>query len=146
MNDLQEARNTTAFRSEQAFRMLVRHVFSLDHKIRWLAVEEAARAPKWAYREDDCVYRSTTCQPAELVDPLLFLIADAGCEAPSTGLSERRSLVFAVLAYRDLVQVVARYAPGSHITVAADPDVDAYHLGTKLSQFLARCMPAPAVN
>ncbi|MEO8593235.1 MAG: hypothetical protein ABI759_07935 [Candidatus Solibacter sp.] len=145
MNDLQEARNT-AFRSEQAFRMLVRHVFSLDPKIRWLAVEEAARAPKWAWREDDRIYRATTGQPAELVDPLLFLIADAGCEGSSTSSSEPGRLRFAVLAYRDLVQVVARYEPGSHITVAADPDVDAYRLGTRLSEFLTRCMPALAVN
>jgi hypothetical protein len=146
MNHLQEARNATAFRSEQAFQTLVRHVFSLDRKIRWLAVEEAAQAPKWAWREDDGVYHATTCQPAELVDPLLFLIADAGCEGPSASSSEPHPLLFAVLAYRDLVQVVARYAPGSHITVAADPDVDAYHLGRMLSQFLARYMPAPAVN
>lgn len=132
--------NAAAVRSDAAFTSLVHQIFSFDPKIRWLALEEAAREPRWAWRNpvNGCICGGTTCEPVELVDPLLFMIAEGCCPGGLPGSGQEHQLLFAVLAYRDLVQVVARYGGGSYVTVAADPQVDANRLGTKLSEFLVR--------
>ena len=130
--------NDAALASEAAFTSLVQHVFSLDSRIRWLAMEEAARRPRWAWRnpQNGGICGGMSSEPPELVDPLLFMIADGGCSGTIQGSGQEQQLLFAVLAYRNLVQVVARYGHGAHLTVAADPQVDAYHLGAQLTGFL----------
>jgi hypothetical protein len=55
-----------------------------------------------------------------------------------------RHLLFVVLAYEDIVQIVARVGRDAHMSIAADTHVDAYELGTRLAQFLVRRSELPA--
>ena len=124
--------------SGTAFISLVRHVFSFDSNIRWLALEEAAREPRWAWRnlKTAASMKEPRVNPSSLVDPLWFMIADGRCDRSSPGSGQEHELLFAVLAYSDLVQVVARFGRESHVTVAAEPKADVHRLGMKLSAFL----------
>jgi hypothetical protein len=134
--------------AEPLFALLVEQVFSLDPGIRWIALEEAAREPIWAWRnpETGFIHGGTTSQPSELVDPLLFMIAEGHEDLSSQKADLNNRLLFVVLAYEELVQVVARCGQGAHITVAADRRTDAYLLGTKLSDLLHRWADARVVG
>jgi hypothetical protein len=55
-----------------------------------------------------------------------------------------RHLLFVVLAYEDIVQIVARVGRDAHLSVAVDARVDAYELGTRVARFLARRSELPS--
>lgn len=124
---------------KRAFGILTQEIFSLDAAIRWFALEEAGREPRWAYRDliTGELRGATTMTNAELVDPLLLMVAE-GRDAlyGSDALANPHRLRFVVLAYADLVQIIARLGRSAYISVAIDPSTDAYLLGAKLANLL----------
>jgi len=119
------------------FETLAQYVLSLDSAIEWVALEEAGREPRWAWRDPESGRLCAACATgnAQIADPLLFLLADGGGDLPGEDYRVR----FIVLAYNNVVQIVARLRPGDHVTVAASPGVDPYALGTKLTSLLDAC-------
>lgn len=130
------------------FGALARHVLSLDSAIEWVALEEAGCEPRWAWLDsitgDLCAGSAGNVQ---VVDPLLLMLAEG-----SGDLHEQQRdasphpLRFIVLAYPDMVQIVARLRPSAHVTVAVSPGVDAYVLGTKLIGVLDHCARPPVLS
>ena len=120
------------------FGLLAQHVFSLAATIEWFALEEAGCKPRWAWRDQEtgrlC---GSTASDVHLIDPLLFMVADDYDSTPEAddSLNPHR-LRFVILAYSDLVQIVARFGPAAHASVAIPRGVDAYVLGTKLVNLL----------
>ena len=83
---------------------------------------------------------------AEVVDPLLFMLADGFDDLHGEGrLDNPHHLLFVVLAYADMVQIVARLGRDAHVSVALAPRIDPYALGTKLASVLDRCTQPPVV-
>ena len=124
---------------KRAFGILTNEIFSLDAAIRWFALEEAGREPRWAYRDPITgeLRGATTTTNAELADPLLLMVAEGRDDLRgSDPLANPHHLRFVVLAYADLVQIVARLGPSAYITVAIDPSTNAYVLGAKLANLL----------
>lgn len=132
------ARNAIAS-PQKVFARIARDVFSLDPGIRWVAVEEIGCPPSWAWRDPEsgklCLGETTSDD--ELVDPLLLMLAEGRDDL--CGDSENasaRHLLFVVLAYRDMAQIVVRLGRGAHVSVATDPHLDAYRLGARLARLL----------
>ncbi len=135
--------------TEEAFGRIAREVFSLDPGIRWVALEQAGCAPRWARRNSEsgklCVGEATANE--ELVDPLLLMLAEGRDDLYGESMNPNaRNLLFVVLAYADIVQIVARAGRDAHVSLAADEHVDAYGLGTKLAQLLDRRSELPSVR
>jgi hypothetical protein len=119
-----------------AFGTLVQHVLSLDSSIEWVALEEPGREPRWAWRDaKSCALCAGAAGDVHIADPLLFWLAEGGGDLAD----EQHPVRFIVLAYDDVVQIVARLQPGAHVTVAASPGVDPYALGRKLTSLLDNC-------
>ena len=124
------------------FGTLAQHIVSLDSGIEWVALEEPGREPRWAWRDSTsgnlCAGSATA--NAQVADPLLFMLAEGW-----SGLHEEEinanphPLQFIVLAYAEIVQIIARLRPSAHVTVAVSPGVDPYALGTKLISLLEHC-------
>jgi hypothetical protein len=111
----------------------------LDSAIEWVALEEAGHGPRWAWRDSEtgdlCAGSATAS--AHVADPLLFMLAEGGDGAQGeeiTGNSQR--VMFIVLAFADIVQIVARLRPSANVTVAVSRAADPYSLGTKLTKLL----------
>ena len=126
-------------RCKMSFMTLVRGVFSLDPAIEWVALEEAGREPRWAWRDAGtgrlCTGKATN--NAELVDPLLLMLAEGRNDLYDDETSANsHHLLFVILTYADLLQIVARFGLHAHISVAIPPGTDAYVLGTRLVEFL----------
>ena len=121
------------------FGSLAQHVLSLDSSIEWVALEEAGREPRWAWRDAKTgnLCAGSAAGNAQIADPLLFLLAEGGGDSTD----DDHRVRFIVLAYADVVQIVARLRPSSHVTVAASPGIDPYALGTKLTSLLDDCTP-----
>lgn len=124
---------------KMTFRTLAQQVLSLDGAIEWVALEEAGRGPRWAWREPNTgeLCAGTTSFGYEVVDPLLFLAADH----PSALSGEARvdnphRVRFIVLAYTNTMQIVARLDANAHVVVALSPGIDPYLLGRKLVSLL----------
>jgi hypothetical protein len=114
------------------FRLLAPEVFRLDPSIRWFAMEEAGQEPCWAGRDT-----GAACH-AELVDPLLLMVAEGGDRIGRAEVENPHRLLYVVLAYADLVQIVVRFGRSGHIGVAVDRDADACGLGMQLAELLGR--------
>jgi hypothetical protein len=130
------------------FGRLARHVLSLDSAIEWLALEEAGREPRWAWRDQESgdVCAGSATGSAQVADPLLFMLAESGDGPKGEQMTGNpHSLRFVVLAYADVLQIVARLRPNAHVTVAAAPGVDPYVLGTKLTSLLDLYAQTPAL-
>jgi hypothetical protein len=131
------------------FRLLAQEVLSLDAGIRWIALEEAGREPRWAWRDPETgrLCTATTTGSANLVDPLLLMLAEGRDELYGhEAITNPHRLLFVVLAYTDLVQVVARFGLNSHVSVATDCRADVYTLGTRLADLLDRCASGPLLR
>lgn len=118
------------------FCALVQQVFSLDSAIQWVALEEAGREPRWAWRDPETgeLCAGTTMENVLLIDPLMLMLA----EGPEAMIGDREGadlhqLRFIVLHYADLVQIVAHFGRYAHIGVAIAPGADPCVLGTKVS-------------
>ena len=119
-----------------AFGTLVQHVLSLDSSIEWVALEEAGREPRCAWRDAKSgAMRAGSTGNTHVADPLLFWLVEGGGDLAD----EQHPVRFIVLAYDDVVQIVARLRPSAHMTVAASPGIDPYALGTKLTSLLDDC-------
>jgi hypothetical protein len=131
--------NIMAARRKRDFRSLAQELLALDDAIKWIALEEAGCEPRWAWRDSETgrLCAGTTSYDAELVDPLLLMLAEGreNLYDHETG-PELHHLLFVVLAYADLVQIVARFGPDAYVSVAADRRTDAYSLGTELTHLL----------
>jgi hypothetical protein len=124
-----------------AFGLLAQKIFSLDAAIEWVALEEAGREPRWAWRDPETgrLCAGMTTDNAELVDPLLLMLAEGRDDLYGDETSANpHHLLFVVLAYADLVRIVAWFGPEAHISVAFAPGTDAYALGTRLIKLLDR--------
>jgi len=125
------------------FGELAQHVLSLDPAIEWMALEEAGREARWAWRDPDkgAVCARSATGNVQIADPLLLLILADGGGGLSGGKTIENShhLLFVVLAYADMVQIVARMGTEAHVSVAVPPGTDPYALGTKLTRLLERC-------
>lgn len=127
--------------ANDTLRSLAQDVFALDSAIQWVALEEAGREPRWAWREAETgrLYSGTTARNAELVDPLLLMLADGRDSLCSNAaITKPHRLLFVVLAYADMVQIVARFGPEAHVSVAAERRAEAYTLGTRITALLQR--------
>ena len=132
-------------RVKTRFGTLVEQVLSLDPSIEWVAVE-AGRELRWAWRDHGTgrMRTGTTRNDSQLADPLLLMVAQGGdaLSGESTTASPHR-LQFVVLAYVDIVQIVARLGAYAHVSVAVPPGGDANALGTKLTRLLDRFTQVP---
>jgi len=131
------------------FGTLAQHVLSLDPAIEWVALEETGREARWAWRDTNsgAVCARSAKGNAQIVDPLLLMLAEGGGELDGEDLTANpHRVLFIVLAYAGLIQIVARLGPGAHVTVAASPGVDPYALGTNLVRLLDRCARPPTLS
>jgi hypothetical protein len=138
-----------AANGKKNFGLLAQEVFSLDDAIQWVALEEAGREPRWAWRDPETgslLAGTTTCDAAP-DDPLKLMLAKEGDDLYSHEASTNsHHLLFVVLAYADLVQIVARFGPAAQVSVATDRSVDMYTLGTRLANLLHRSVQVPLLQ
>ncbi len=123
------ARGTTAS-AEQTFGRIARDVFSLDPGIRWAALEQAGREPRWAWRDPETsrLYVGTTS--AEFVDPLKLMLAEGRDDlCGHVASTNPHHLLFVALAYTDSIQIVARFGPDANMRIATDRSVDVLYVG-----------------
>jgi hypothetical protein len=134
---------------KQSFTVLVQQVFDLSPAIEWVVLEEAGCEPRWVWRDPETskLQLATTANNAQLIDPLLFMLAER-----SDNVSEEETitkpdrLVFVVLVYADIVPIVARMGGDAHVSAAASSAIDAYFLGTQLTSFLETYVHSPILD
>jgi hypothetical protein len=134
---------------KESFRSLARQVFALHPGIKWMVLERAACEPHWAWRDPDtgklCARMSG--DNAQLIDPLLFMLAERSDDvSEEEAITYPHRLRFVVLAYADIVQIVARLGGDAHISVAVSPATDVHPLGTKLTSLLDTCVQSPVLH
>jgi hypothetical protein len=143
------ARAAGSINGKITFGALAQQVLSLDAAIEWVALEEAGREPHWAWRDPrtGSMRAGTTANSAQLVDPLLLMIAESSDDlyGGETAANPHR-LLFVVLAYGDFAQIVARLGRDAHLSVAVSPGINAYVLGRKLTTLLNRCTQGPVMH
>ena len=121
------------------FGILARQVLALDRAVEWIALEEPGREPRWAWRDPETgtIRAGITTKPAQVVDPLLLLVAGGCDEVDSTHTSTNpHRLLFVIVAYADIVQIVARLGTDAYVSVAVSPSIDAHALGRQLISLL----------
>ena len=124
-----------------AFALLAQEVFALDTAIQWFALQKAGREPCCARRDAETgrVFAAATTPDTELVDPLVLMLAEG--RDGLHGQEKRRNphrLLFAVLAYADCIEIVARFGRYDYAGVAVNRNADVYTLGRKLTELLER--------
>jgi len=124
-----------------AFAVLAQEVLALDTAIHWFALENAGREPCCARRDAATgrVFAAPTTPDTELVDPLVLMLAEGrdGLHGQEKNRNPHR-LRFVVLAYADVVEIVARFGRYDHAGVAVNRHADVYMLGRKLVELLDR--------
>lgn len=108
---------------EVPFGTFVRQVLLLDACVEGVALEEAGREPRWVWRG------GSSPDAVHLADPFLFTIAE--------GFDGLR-LQFVVLAYSEIIHIMARVGSQAYVTVAISPGHNAYALGTRLMELIDR--------
>ena len=85
------------------------------------------------------VFAATATPDTELVDPLVLMLAEGrdGLYGQEKNRNPHR-LRFVVLAYADVVEIVARFGRYGHAGVAVNRHADVYTLGRKLTEVLDR--------
>jgi len=126
---------------KMAFASFAQEVFALDTAIQWFAWEKAGREPCCARRDAATgrVFAAPATPDTELVDPLVLMLAEG--RDGLYGQEESKNphdLLFVVLAYADVVQIVARFGRHGHAGVAVKRHADVYTLGRKLTDLLER--------
>ena len=124
-----------------AFALLTQEVFALDTAIQWFVLERAGREPCCARRDEATgrVFAAPITPNTELVDPLVLMLAEGrdGLYGQEKNRNPHR-LRFVVLAYADVVEIVARFGRYGHAGVAVNRHADVYTLGRKLTEVLDR--------
>jgi hypothetical protein len=124
-----------------AFAVLAQEVFALDTAIQWFALENVGRGSCCARRDSESgtVFAAPTTPDTELVDPLVLMLAEGrdGLYRQEESRNRHR-LLFVVLAYADVVEIVARFGRHGHAGVAVNRHADVYTLGRKLTELLER--------
>jgi len=136
-------------RQRISFGMLAQQVLALDSAVEWVALEEAGREPRWAWRDPVSgeVCAGSATGNAQIADPLLLMLAEGGDDLfGEDTICNPCHLLFVVLAYEDIVQIVARMGTEAHVSVAVAPGTDPYVLGTKLMGLLDRCARPPVLS
>lgn len=134
---------------EMPFGALVQQVFSLDVAIEWVAVEAAGREPRWAWRDPEfgIAYVSSSTVSPQIVDPLLLTLAEDPENAyGEDGRPHPLHLVFVVLAYSEMAQLVLRLGADAHMTVTVSARADTHVLGRKLVKLLSGYMLGSALD
>ena len=149
MNWMSPCRKSTSGRPGRVnFALLAGEVLSLNPAIRWVALEEAGRDPRWAWHDEATgeLYTGAAYEDVQLVDPLLFLVAEGPA---SLGGGRENSgphrLLFITLAYDDVVQVVARSGWDAYLSVALPPGAEGNAIGNALIALLQRHRQDPLV-
>ncbi len=121
------------------FGMLAQQVLSLDSGIEWVALEEAGREPRWAWRDRNsgALCAGSAGGNAQIADPLLLMLAEGCGPRGEETIDDPHQLLFVVIAYADIAQIVARWGADAHVTVAVSPGSDPYALGAKITRLLA---------
>jgi hypothetical protein len=124
-----------------AFASLAQEVFALDTAIQWFALEKVGRGSCCARRdaETGTVFAAAITPDTELVDPLVLMLAEGrdGLHGQEESRNPHR-LMFVVLAYADVVEIVARFGLSGHAGVAINRHADVYTLGRKLTELFDR--------
>jgi hypothetical protein len=68
-------------------------------------------------------------------DPLLLLVAEGG-DGPPEGVVRPHGLLYVLLAYADMTQIVARWGSDAYVSLGVGTAVDAHRLGKKLVRLL----------
>jgi hypothetical protein len=126
---------------ETAFALLAQEVFALDTAIQWFTLENIGRGSYCARRdaETGAVFTAATTPDAELVDPLVLMLAeDRNGLHGQEKTRNRHRLLFVVLTYTEVVEIVARFGRYGHAGVAVNRHADVYTLGRKLIELLDR--------
>ena len=133
--------------SNWSFEALARSVLSLDAAIEWIALEQAGRELRWGWRETSSGTVRTAVASADLpaVDPLLLLIAEGG-DRPAGTIGRSPGLLFVLVVYADITEIVARWGADAYVTVAVGTAVDAHALGRKLTNLLSPSAYATIVH
>jgi hypothetical protein len=120
-----------------SFDTLANDVLSLDAAIEWIALEQAGREMRWGWRDTSSGRVRTAVASADLpaVDPLLLLIAEGG-DRPAGTIGRSTALLFVLVAYGDITQIVARWGADAYVSVAVGIAVDAHALGRQLMNLL----------
>lgn len=121
---------------KMTFGVLAQQVLSLDASIDWVVLEEVGRQHRWAWRNPKSgnLCAGTTTTGCQVVDPLLLMLADHADELSGEETFDNpHRVLFIVLAYADMMQVVASLRPNAHVVVALSPGIDPYALGKSLS-------------
>jgi hypothetical protein len=140
---------TLTERQTISFSRLARHVFSLDSAIEWVAFEQGGHPPRRAWRDsatgDLC--SGPAAAYAHAADPSLFMFAEGADGIRVAGIAGNPHRVrLIILAYDDIVQIVARLWPDAYITVAVSPSVDPCALGKQLVRLLDGCSRQPGTG
>ena len=134
---------------KQSFIALARQVFGLSPDIEWVVLEEAGCEPRWAWRDPETgkLCLATTTNNAQLIDPLLFMLAERSDDvSEEETITNPHRLVFVVLVYADIVQIVARMGGDAHVSIAVSSAIDAHSLGTKLTSLLDSYVQSPVLQ
>jgi hypothetical protein len=123
------------------FALLAQEVFALDTAIQWFALEKVGRGSCCARRDTETgtVLAAAITPDSELVDPLVLMLAEGrdGLYGQEESTNPHR-LLFVVLAYADVVEIVARVGRSGHAGVAVNRHADVHALGRKLTELLDR--------
>jgi len=126
-------------KEKAAFALLAQEVFALDTAIQWFALQKAGREPCCAQRDAETggVFAAATTPDTELVDPLVLMLAEDrnGLHGQEKSRDPHR-LLFVVLAYTEVVEIVARFGRYGHAGVAVNRHADVYTLARKLLELL----------
>ena len=132
-----------------SFGRLARHVLSLDSAIQWVALEQGGHPPRKAWRDSEtgdlCV--GSAAAEVRVADPSLFMFAEGadGMRTPGiTGNPHR--VIFIIVAFADIAQIIARLWPGAYVTVAVSSTVNPYALGKQLMRLLDGCSRQPVLQ
>ena len=124
-----------------AFASLAQEVFALDTAIQWFTLENIGRGPDCARRdaETGTVSVAAPTPDMELVDPLVLMLAEDrnGLHGQEKS-RDPHHLLFVVLAYTGIVEIVARVGRYGHAGVAVNRHADVYKLGRKLVELFDR--------
>jgi len=134
---------------KHSFRVLTQQIFGLSPEIEWVVLEEAGREARRAWRDPltGKLCLSMTANNAQLIDPLLFMLAERSDDVSGQEASANpHRLVFVVLVYVDIVQIVARLGGDAHVSIAVSPAVNAHSLGTKLTSLLEDYVQSPVLH
>lgn len=109
---------------QTAFERLAREILSLDPGIRWVAMEQAGQEPRWAWLDPDSGRLHVGSTNGGPGDKQMIMPDQAGYNlGGSQANATVHRLLFVVLAYAEVMEIVARLGPDSHISIAADVSV-----------------------